>query len=334
MLAFAAGGPKIGFSPAAFVWHYRRSTVRAYLKQQRGYGEAEALLVRKHPEYFNSLGGSIWRGRIYTTSRCQDLLRPPMIYRGPFGTQGFQSLYASHPAFNLIGCTTLEYHALVTVPSGFSRSFSIACCRWPSLASLSPLGSACQRGRNRHCRDKDALVVAAPSGTAGFLQPISAAGHVTRAASAALRRWPRSKRWIPWRCAIAGIRCAKSHTGPNTDSTGRLRCCILRRLDQQGWPNKADIGWSDYDIEVAGSRWTNIQLTTVSEDHPRGKQLIRCRLRPAGPSEPISFWALSGFELLLCGLAGPRCHWLWPILLALPLFVWSGRREQRNFRVF
>ena len=38
---------RIGFSPAAFVWHHRRSTIRAYLKQQHGYGEAEALLVLK-----------------------------------------------------------------------------------------------------------------------------------------------------------------------------------------------------------------------------------------------------------------------------------------------
>ena len=55
-------GLKIGFSPAAFVWHYRRSTIGAYLRQQRGYGEAEALLVRKHPECFNSFGGSLWQG--------------------------------------------------------------------------------------------------------------------------------------------------------------------------------------------------------------------------------------------------------------------------------
>src|SRR5580704_9778963 len=47
-------GQKIGFSPAAFVWHFRRSNVGAYLKQQQGYGDAEALLVRKHPENFNS----------------------------------------------------------------------------------------------------------------------------------------------------------------------------------------------------------------------------------------------------------------------------------------
>ena len=70
-------GYKIGFSPAAFVWHYRRSTVAAYLKQQRGYGEAEALLVRKHPEYFNAFGGSIWRGRIYTASKFGVLLQTP-----------------------------------------------------------------------------------------------------------------------------------------------------------------------------------------------------------------------------------------------------------------
>jgi len=34
-------GYKIGFSPAAVVWHFRRNTVRDYLKQQRGYGKAE-----------------------------------------------------------------------------------------------------------------------------------------------------------------------------------------------------------------------------------------------------------------------------------------------------
>jgi hypothetical protein len=50
-------GLKIGFSHGGFVWHYRRSTVKAYLKQQAGYGEAEALLIGKHPEHYNELGG-------------------------------------------------------------------------------------------------------------------------------------------------------------------------------------------------------------------------------------------------------------------------------------
>src|SRR5947199_7465072 len=109
-------GHKIGFSPAAFVWHYRRSTIGAYLKQQSGYGAAEALLVRKHPEYFNLFGGSIWRGRIYTASKFGVLVRRSIIYRGLFGSAGFQSLYASAPAATLMLCTTLEYHLLITLP--------------------------------------------------------------------------------------------------------------------------------------------------------------------------------------------------------------------------
>ena len=37
-----AEGDFIVYAPAAMVWHHRRATVQAYLKQQRGYGEAEA----------------------------------------------------------------------------------------------------------------------------------------------------------------------------------------------------------------------------------------------------------------------------------------------------
>ena len=68
-------GYRIGFSHAGFVWHYRRSTTAAYLKQQSGYGEAESLLVRKHPEYFNLLGGSMWHGRISRSVRSVSLRR-------------------------------------------------------------------------------------------------------------------------------------------------------------------------------------------------------------------------------------------------------------------
>src|SRR6185436_4725809 len=86
-------GYRIGFSPAGFVWHYRRSTVKAYLKQQAGYGEAEALLSLKHPEYFNNLGGGTWRGRIYASAPGGVLSHKPMIYHGLFGSGFFQRIY-------------------------------------------------------------------------------------------------------------------------------------------------------------------------------------------------------------------------------------------------
>ena len=82
-------GLRLGFSPAAVVWHYRRATVGAYLRQQLGYGEAEALLVRKHPECFNSSAAALAR-RIYTSASLGSLLRPPIIYRG-LRQRGFHS---------------------------------------------------------------------------------------------------------------------------------------------------------------------------------------------------------------------------------------------------
>src|SRR5262249_57131764 len=47
-------GWTIGFSPAAVVWHHRRNSVRAYLRQQRDYRRAGALLRGKWPGQDNA----------------------------------------------------------------------------------------------------------------------------------------------------------------------------------------------------------------------------------------------------------------------------------------
>jgi hypothetical protein len=108
---------------------------------------------------------------------------------------------------------------------------------------------------------------------------------------------------------------------------------MLRRLDQQGWPNKSDVGWSEYDVEVYGSRWCNLQITTVSEDHAIGKQMLRCRLRAKWSLQAkIVFWALCGFELLVLGFVRTQIPWLWFTLLTLPLLALFLRREQRNLQ--
>jgi GT2 family glycosyltransferase len=58
-------GWTLGFNPAAMVWHHRRNSVRAYWKQQQGYGKAEALLERKWPQKYNGAGHLTWAGRLY-----------------------------------------------------------------------------------------------------------------------------------------------------------------------------------------------------------------------------------------------------------------------------
>ena len=87
-------GWTLGFSPAAVVWHHRRTSIRAYWKQQRGYGRAEALLERKWPEKYNTVGHIPWTGRVYSEGLLQgSVWSRERIYQGTWGSAPFQSIY-------------------------------------------------------------------------------------------------------------------------------------------------------------------------------------------------------------------------------------------------
>ena len=74
------------------------------------------MLSRKHPEYFNSFGGGIWKGRIYATGAAGVILRPSVIYHGVFGSGFFQRLYAGEAALPVMLCTSLLFHVFVNLP--------------------------------------------------------------------------------------------------------------------------------------------------------------------------------------------------------------------------
>jgi O-antigen biosynthesis protein len=86
----------IGFSPAAMVWHHRRSSVAAYWGQQQGYGKAEALLERKWPDKYNAAGHVTWSGRVYDKS-LSELFARYHVYGGVWGCAPFQRLYQGKP---------------------------------------------------------------------------------------------------------------------------------------------------------------------------------------------------------------------------------------------
>jgi len=324
---------KIGFSPAGFVWHHRRSTVRDYLKQQRGYGEAEALLVRKHPEYFNLLGGSLWRGRIYTTAKFGVLLRPPFIYRGIFGSAPFQTLYASEPALTLMLATTFEYHLLVVLPlSVLSVTFrpllplAITALLLP-LAVCVAAGAQAYLPRNKirgWSRPLVALLF--------FLQPI-VRGWARYQGRLRLRPAPEAAHEtldsVALRDSGEPLDLAQYWAKQRLDRLAFV-AAILRRLDEQGWPNRPDAGWSEFDVEIHGSRWSHLQLTTVAVEHLTGNQLLRCRLRGRWSLQAkVAFWSLLGVELVVIGFAGRAVPWLWLLLLTAPLaWGWLARRKR------
>ena len=84
------GGWELAFAPCAFVWHRRRTSIAGYLKQQSGYGRAEALLFDAHPGRFDR-GGIDWRGSVYGGGAVS-ADASSVIYFGLMGQAGYQGL--------------------------------------------------------------------------------------------------------------------------------------------------------------------------------------------------------------------------------------------------
>ena len=329
-------GYKIGFSPSGFVWHYRRSTLGAYLRQQKGYGEAEAMLVRKHPENFNSFGNSIWRGRIYAGAKFGVELRPAVIYHGLFGSAGYQKLYASEPATTLMLCTTLEYHLFVTLPTWILTVVVHHLLPLAIAATLIPVGicvaAALQAPLPKGKREWWSRPLVA---LLFFLQPIVRgwARHRGRLTSEPLT--VPSQESLDSLALLGGKQSLGEARYWAQQRVDRFRfvAAILRRLDAKGWPNRSDVGWSEYDVEIYGSRWSHLQLATVAEDHPNDRQMIRCRLSTTWSlTARIAFWSLAAFELLLIGSLPSWRPWSWLILLTLGGMVWLFIRDRRNLQ--
>ena len=90
-----ARGWRIGFAPAALVWHHCRGSVRAYWRQQVGYGEGETWLVHRHPSKFAS-GRILWAGHIYSPLPMIRSMSGSQIHTGPVGQNAFPSVYHTH----------------------------------------------------------------------------------------------------------------------------------------------------------------------------------------------------------------------------------------------
>lgn len=327
-------GYRIGFNPAGFVWHFRRSNVQAYLKQQRGYGEAEAMLVRKHPEYFNSIGSSIWRGQIYTASKFGLVIGRSVIYHGVFATGFFQTLYSAPPAWTLMLCTSMEYHVLITLPLlvlSVPFPFFLPVALTSPLISLAICVAAAWQAdlpKNKKriwSRPLVALLF--------FLQPI-ARGWARYQGRLGLQQTPPAARerldLLKQRDTGEPLEHLFFWGDGLIDRIDWVNGIVMR-LDQQGWASKTDTGWNEYDIELFGNRWSRLQLTTATEDYGGGKRLFRCRLRAHWSLlAKLAFWSAMGFELLLIGVVRHDLPWFWMLLLTMPIFGWFIEQEKRN----
>src|SRR5208282_4536564 len=53
---------------------------------------------------------------------------------------------------------------------------------------------------------------------------------------------------------------------------------ITREVRQAGWRMREDSGWGEWDLEIYGSRYVKIRLTTATEHHHRVGMLTRVRV--------------------------------------------------------
>ena len=293
-------GYTIGFSAAAVVWHFRRNTVRDYIKQQQGYGKAEALLFFKHPSRFNVLGQSRWFGRIYGDLSSFLASRQPRIYTGVFGRGLFQTLYQPRPS--IISCLplTLEWNSvsmlLLFCALVFGGVFwvgvaplflTLSCCLASALKArvaspfrglratllvafliyVGPLFRTLERYRWRTRRHRE-------------VKPVEYDGT---------RQVPR----ILWR--------ERAFYLSYWNEEGREKESLLYSIMDFLLPRKyliaVDQGWSHWDLEICQGPWAKAQIRAATENHGSGKRLlrVRCALRMSR----ISFTCLSLYAVLM-----------------------------------
>lgn len=271
-------GFQIGFSPSAIVWHYRRFTVQAYFGQQKGYGEAEALLRYKHLNYFGSTGSAIWHGRVYSSVRLDPFFSRPIIYHGVFGSGFFQCIYpaSESPWTALLG--SLEWFALSTfilvlsIPLEGLRLLPLIMFGLMMLSALSYMTRARIEPRFDTIRARLLLFYLA------LAQPLA-------------RSWARYFTWLKGRRTPESVvKTQESDPHASTSiwlagglsywsESGHERNDLLKHaselLETEGWSYSLDTGWTNWDLHIFASRWWNVRLRTMTEIYPQGRRLTR-----------------------------------------------------------
>jgi len=276
-------GWTLGFHPASLVWHHRRNSVRAYCRQQRAYGKAEALLERKWPERYQPSGSLTWGGKIYCKALERALGMRSRIYHGMWGSAPFQSLYQPAPGVWRSLPLLPEWYLvilLLAVLSGLGL-------QWRPLLGVAPL-----------------LIVAVG------MSLVQAVNGATRASFATT---PRS-RWR--RLGMRGLTASLFLLQPLARLSGRLwhgltpwrfrvrfapKFPRLRRFQfwSERWREPGKIlqsvegalrahgavvsrgrDFDRWDLQIRTGLFGRARLLMVIEEHGAGKQLIRFRVWP------------------------------------------------------
>ena len=337
-------GYQIGFHPSAVVWHHRRPSAKAYWQQQVGYGFAETLLEKKHPNKFNPWGHTVWAGRIYAPYPFFRLFGRPLIYQGLWGSAGFQSMYdpGGGGALSFLP-RSMEWHAALVL-FAFLGFFT----PW----ALLPLGVGIAYTA-WYC-----LNCAVQANLQSLTKPYAPMSWTQRLRSRAMIAWlhllePLARDWgrlkgglTPWRPTPRGVdsnlRASRwwqcLHPLGRTvrwDSPGGAELekhTFLTRLTKRlstighavGWNSE----WQDWDLKIRRGALGEVLLRMVVEYHggPRRMARLSARIRPL----KIISWLQGGLAALgtVTGILGFPVPSV--VFLGLLVLLWIASTAEAN----
>jgi len=328
-------GHRVGFSPSALVWHHRRFTMQAYFRQQKGYGEAEAMLRFKHMQYFDPQGSARWKGVIYGLPRFERVFHRPIIYHGIFGTGLFQCLYPkpASPWAQLV--SGLEWNALtlfiflVSVQLEPIRIVPLLMLAATLLPAISFMVVA--RVEPKH----DTVLARLTVFYLALTQPL-------------VRDWARYFTWLKGkRTPDAVVQTPEKDAGPTLplfrsrllsfwSEQGRERVHLLAEiekiLEEEGWRYAQDTGWNSWDVQIFANRWWHVRLRSLTEIYPHGRRLTRVHQGIVPTTFSVLFGGTAVTADVLVALSYPAAlpYFLGILALAGVGWLWTGWQLRRR----
>ena len=306
-----ARGHEIGFAPSALVWHHHRSSVKAYWRQQVGYGEGETWLDAHHPEKFVR-GQMLWKGHIYSPLPFLKSLSGRRVNTGVWGTAAFPSIYSEDsyrleyvphsPAWMLVSLALVAAGLLdlvIATPDvrllllGLS-GWAITIVRCVQFALGSDLrGVQAVEGRSQ---GQSRLLYRAVIAWLHLINPVARMwGRIKGMSSMPLVTAAEHITRRPWKAPVPGLRDILrsvrlglgrpdarafwsetwvDHAHVLTEMVGVLRAA------RPAPPVEVDEGWRpDRDFSVGVGRWGWLHVQALVEEHAGGKCLTRVRSR-------------------------------------------------------
>lgn len=319
-------GWKLGFTPAAMVWHHRRNSVMAFLRQQLNYGKAEGLLERKWPEKYNAYGHLDWRGKLYGNGVThQPWFGKWRVYHGVWGSRYFQSIYETKPGSLLSLALMPEWYLVIftlmilsvlgillhslyyTLPLLGLAMFP------PLLQSIQAAFRASHTNKTRlgSARFRSSLLI----GTLYILQPLA---RLCGRMSIGLTPWRRhiSKSFSnPW----PRIDSAWSQTWQAPEQRlEEIESCLRK----DGIVVLRGGEFDRWDLEIRGGLFSSIRMLMVIELRSGGEQLLRFRSWPKLSTSGVAISLLSG---TLSALAAMDQAWPAVVLLGTIIFLLALR---------